>query len=147
MSDAPTSYPFLWNVPQLNRVEWNGIAANSVAAGLHYGALGRNTGEVIGVFGDVAIKKNPGLGGYTSSVKVQTLDQMESQLEKLQPPKWPAAFGGIDTSASAGSPPPRTGCRSAAPDRADKLPKMKWYERLEAFADITIDRRALCPAE
>jgi hypothetical protein len=34
----------------------------------------------------------------------------------------------------------------AAPDRADKLPKMKWYERLEAFADITVDRQALCPA-
>ncbi len=34
----------------------------------------------------------------------------------------------------------------AAPDRADKLPKMKWYERLEAFADITVDRQSLCPA-
>lgn len=33
----------------------------------------------------------------------------------------------------------------AAPDRADKLPKMKWYERLEAFADITVDRQLLCP--
>jgi mono/diheme cytochrome c family protein len=95
-SDAPTSYPFLWNVPQLDRVEWNGIAVNSVAAGLHYGALGRNTGEVIGVFGDVGITKNPGLGGYASSVRVKTLDDMEAQLAKLQPPKWPAAFGGID---------------------------------------------------
>jgi hypothetical protein len=34
----------------------------------------------------------------------------------------------------------------AAPDRADKLPKMKWYQRLEAFADITVDRKDLCPA-
>jgi hypothetical protein len=34
----------------------------------------------------------------------------------------------------------------AAPDRADKLPRMKWYERLEAFADIIVDRQALCPA-
>jgi hypothetical protein len=33
----------------------------------------------------------------------------------------------------------------AAPDRADKLPKMKWYERLEAFADVTVDRDAICP--
>ena len=95
-SDAPTSFPFLWNVPQLDRVEWNGIAVNSVAAGLHYGALGRNTGEVIGVFGDVAIKKNPGLGGYASSVHVKTLDDMEAQLAKLKPPVWPAAFGAID---------------------------------------------------
>jgi hypothetical protein len=34
----------------------------------------------------------------------------------------------------------------AAPDRADNLPRMKWYERLEAFADITVDRETLCPA-
>ena len=100
-SDAPTSYPFLWNVPQLDRVEWNGIAANSVLAGLHYGALGRNTGEVIGVFGDVRITKNPGLGGYTSSVKVKTLDDMEAQLATLQPPRWPAAFGPIDPKLAA----------------------------------------------
>jgi hypothetical protein len=33
----------------------------------------------------------------------------------------------------------------AAPDRADKLPKMRWYERLEAFADITVDHQSLCP--
>jgi hypothetical protein len=33
----------------------------------------------------------------------------------------------------------------AAPDRADKLPKMKWYERLEAFAHITVDHLAVCP--
>ena len=95
-SDAPTSFPFLWNVPQLDRVEWNGIATNSVALGVHYGALGRNTGEVIGVFGDVTIKKNPGLAGYTASVQVETLNEMEAQLAMLQPPRWPAAFGAID---------------------------------------------------
>ena len=95
-ADAPTSFPFLWNVPQLDRVEWNGIAVNSVAVGVHYGALGRNTGEVIGVFGNVGIKKNPGLGGYASSVNVKALNDMEAQLARLQPPRWPAAFGGID---------------------------------------------------
>jgi hypothetical protein len=95
-ADAPTSFPFLWNVPQLNRVEWNGIASNTVVAGVHVGALGRNAGEVIGVFGDIAIKKDPGLGGYASSVQVKTLDDMEAQLATLQPPKWPAAFGSIN---------------------------------------------------
>jgi mono/diheme cytochrome c family protein len=100
-SDAPTSYPFLWNVAQLDRVEWNGIGVNSVAAGLRYGALGRNTGEVIGVFGDITIRKNPGLGGYTSSVKVKALNDMEEQLARLQPPRWPAAFGSIDPKLAA----------------------------------------------
>ena len=97
VSDAPTSYPFLWNVRQLDRVEWNGIGVNSVAAGVHYGALGRNTGEVIGVFGDVSIKKGPGpLEGYSSSVAVKTLNDIEAQLAKLQPPVWPAAFGEVN---------------------------------------------------
>ncbi|HET6306635.1 MAG TPA: di-heme-cytochrome C peroxidase [Rhodopila sp.] len=100
-SDAPTSYPFLWNVPQLDRVEWDGIAANSVALGIRYGALGRNTGEVIGVYGDVRIKKNPGLGGYASSIEVKTLDDMEAQLATLQPPRWPAAFGPVDPKLAA----------------------------------------------
>ena len=48
------------------------------------------------MFGDVVIKKDPGLGGYTSSVKVKTLNDMEAQLAKLQPPAWPAAFGKIN---------------------------------------------------
>src|SRR5262249_30753966 len=33
----------------------------------------------------------------------------------------------------------------AAPDRVENLPNMKWYERLEAFADITVDPQTLCP--
>jgi mono/diheme cytochrome c family protein len=102
VSDAPTSYPFLWNVRQLDRVEWNGIAVNSVAAGVHYGALGRNAGEVIGVFGDVSIKKSPGrLEGYNSSVAVRTLNDIEAQIARLQPPIWPAAFGKVDRDLAA----------------------------------------------
>jgi hypothetical protein len=31
----------------------------------------------------------------------------------------------------------------AAPDRADNLPKMKWYERLEAFANVTLESEDL----
>ncbi len=36
--NAPVSYPFLWDIPQHDYVQWNGIAAN---AGL--GPIGRNT--------------------------------------------------------------------------------------------------------
>lgn len=97
-SDAPTSYPFLWNVPQLNRVEWNGLSENASIGNLRYGALGRNAGEVIGVYGDIAIKKNPGLisGGYTSSVNVKALNDMEAQLTWLHPPRWSAPLPPID---------------------------------------------------
>ena len=56
-SDAPVSYPFLWNISQFTRVQWNGIAENKPVTingkTFDLGALGRNTGEVIGVFADV----------------------------------------------------------------------------------------------
>ena len=53
-SNAPVSYPFLWGIANQDRVQWNGIARNSRFAlpgdPFEYGALGRNTGEVVGVF-------------------------------------------------------------------------------------------------
>jgi len=93
-ADAPVSYPFLWNVPRLDFVEWNGMAANgrlpgAGGRGLDVDALGRNTGEVIGVFADVVAVKDPGLAGYKSSVDVDSLVGIEDQLRKLRPPKWP----------------------------------------------------------
>jgi len=54
-ADAPVSYPFLWDIPQHDYVQWNGIASN---AGL--GPVGRNTGEVIGVFGTLDWEKKTG---------------------------------------------------------------------------------------
>ncbi|UJP05423.1 MAG: di-heme-cytochrome C peroxidase [Nitrosomonas sp.] len=105
-ADAPVSYPFLWDIPQHDYVQWNGLAAN---AGL--GPVGRNTGEVIGVFGTLDWTEERGMtistliGGQTtgtkisfdSSVNVQNLRRMESRLEKLQSPRWPEdILGQID---------------------------------------------------
>ena len=59
-SNAPVSYPFLWNVPQQDYVQWNRIARNSPH---ELFALARNAGEVIGVFGDVNVKANAGFPG------------------------------------------------------------------------------------
>jgi len=95
-SDAPVSYPFLWNVPQLDKVEWNGIATNFPipAFGIEDpGALARNTGEVTGVFADLAIAPHVGGKGYVSSARIDRLDQMEQQLRSLHAPAWPARFG------------------------------------------------------
>ena len=44
--DAPVSYPFLWDISYSDYLQWNGVAPNAGP-----GPLGRNTGEVIGVFG------------------------------------------------------------------------------------------------
>lgn len=110
--NAPVSYPFLWDTPQHDYVQWNGLAAN---AGV--GGLGRNAGEVIGVFGtlDWHEEKNgwlysliTGQGlhsksiSYESSVDVSNLRRLESQVAELHSPTWPAEFIGLpDTTRSA----------------------------------------------
>ena len=93
-SDAPVSYPFLWNVPQHDKVQWNGMAANKEIpkGGLDVGALGRNTGEVVGVFADVQVVSHPGLSGYVSSVHVSNLSFLERMLKTLKPPAMPATL-------------------------------------------------------
>jgi hypothetical protein len=106
---APVSYPFLWNVPQHNRVQWNGSVPNRRIpirnSYLDIGAIGRNTGEVIGVFGEVVTHRRNILGvldGFRSSVRVRRLVDLETKLETLQPPAWPEdMLGRIDRTAAA----------------------------------------------
>jgi hypothetical protein len=95
--DAPVSYPFLWDTPQHDRVQWNGSAPNTVLAGIHIGALGRNVGEVLGVFADVdtTVQEKP-LGGYPSSVNTGSLSDLEELLRGLWSPQWPEEFGKLD---------------------------------------------------
>lgn len=110
-SDAPVSYPFLWNIGKQKQVQWNGAAQNGrlklPGGSLEYGAMGRNAGEVIGVFGEVMIEPVGGLGsqlkGFKSSVNAANLDSLEAILTKLESPAWPTAFPAIDAEkASAG---------------------------------------------
>ena len=104
-SDAPVSYPFLWNISKQVRVQWNGVVKNEPLKGpdgeFDYGALGRNAGEVIGVFGEVLTHpREPNAGplpkGYKSSVMTENLIWIENHLTKLTAPAWPAAFPAID---------------------------------------------------
>jgi hypothetical protein len=103
--DAPVSYPFLWDIPQHDYVQWNGIASNS---GL--GPIGRNTGEVIGVFGAMNWSRSPhwtiegvfsGQGyfntspiNFSSSVNVHNLALIEDKLKSLHSPVWPESILG-----------------------------------------------------
>jgi cytochrome c2 len=98
--DAPVSYPFLWDITHSDYVQWNGLAAN---AGV--GPLGRNTGEVIGVFGILDWKARESgfslsawLTGeknkkhtidFKSSIDLINLGRIESHLNSLQSPQWP----------------------------------------------------------
>ena len=101
-SDAPVSYPFLWNIHQLDKVQWNGIAERKLIGPTYdIGALGRNVGEAIGVFADVKLERFA-LEGYTSSANVTNLDRLERLLRQLKPPAWPqAVLGTIDPARRA----------------------------------------------
>ena len=90
--DAPVSYPVLWDAPHQPRVQWNGLLANKTSID----ALGRNTGEVLGVFGKINLKKPTGVAHYyyDSSVRGRNLIAMEKQLRELRSPPWPGAIAG-----------------------------------------------------
>ena len=100
-ADAPVNYPFLWDIYRHSKLQWDGVVASArvpanAAKYVDFGALGRNAGEVIGVFGDVVVKPMPDMHGFPSSVLVQNLDRLEVTLRGLQPPKWPADFPALD---------------------------------------------------
>lgn len=95
-SDAPASYPFIWNTAQQDRVQWNGISKRILNIPLfdqntEIGALVRNTSEVIGVFAHIEINPIALLDrlGHKSSLRVREMIVLERQLEKLKSPRWP----------------------------------------------------------
>ena len=101
LADAPVSYPFLWDTPQHDVVQWLGIAKSG--GPLDILSLSRNVGEVLGVFGDITIPERPSLLhlGYASSIKVVELGELENLVKLLWSPQWPADFPKIDQAAAA----------------------------------------------
>lgn len=87
--DAPVSIPFLWDTPQSDLVQWDGIAPNSPAG---IGPLARNVGEILGVFGTVAIEPGAELRGYKSSARALDQGRLEEKLNKLWSPLWPMEY-------------------------------------------------------
>jgi hypothetical protein len=88
IADAPVSYPFLWNASRQDRTQWNGGVPN----GLYINAIGRNTGEVFGVFADFAPRKQllpPHYNFRNSSVNFTNLQFVEEKIAALRPPPWP----------------------------------------------------------
>jgi mono/diheme cytochrome c family protein len=90
IADAPVSYPFLWNASRQDKTQWNGGVPN----GLFINALGRNSGEVFGVFADFAPRKVTSIpltliDYHRNSVKFAGLQQLEEKIVALKPPTWP----------------------------------------------------------
>ncbi len=104
--NAPVSYPFLWDIAHSDYVQWNGLASNAGP-----GPLGRNAGEVIGVFGILDWQEDnrwlTRLTGFSlsalvsgqatkkkqiyfkSSIDLFNLERLESHLRTLKSPRWP----------------------------------------------------------
>lgn len=97
---APTNFPPLWDIWHFDYVQYNLFARQPMA---------RNIGEVAGLGGRLNIvdaatgKLNPEPERWESSINVRTLYWIETTLESLKPPVWPAAFGALDeTKVAAG---------------------------------------------
>lgn len=94
-ANAPVSYPFLWNTSQLDWVQWNGSANNHI---------GRNVGEVTGVFAHTILKTDNEKERFYSSAKIVNLDQLERLMAQLDSPKWGSPLPAIDQKkATAGA--------------------------------------------
>jgi mono/diheme cytochrome c family protein len=136
--NAPVSYPFLWDIPQHDYVQWNGIGANA-----NLGPQGRNTGEVIGVFATLdweererwslrSLLAGQGLRApyirFQSSIKAHNLKQIENRLWDLQSPQW------TDAVAKAGLP----GLDAAKLKRGERL-----YDQMCARCHARIERASV----
>jgi hypothetical protein len=91
VADSPVSYPFLWNASKQDRTQWNGGVEN----GLFIHGLARNTGEVLGVFGEFTPKRitlpsgRPFVLYRDNSADFAGLQKLEEKIAALKPPPWP----------------------------------------------------------
>ncbi len=87
-ANAPVSIPVVWDAAQHDILQWNGSAVN---AGI--GAYTRNTGQVVGVFGDLRVGQTTVMGKkklrYEHHIKIKALERLEAILTTLWSPAWP----------------------------------------------------------
>ncbi|WP_448188583.1 di-heme-cytochrome C peroxidase [Azospirillum sp. sgz301742] len=89
---APVRYPFLWNAGKQDKTQWPGFTNQSSALA----PLGRNIGEVFGVFAHFNPKKSvlhPILKvdyWNNNSVQIDNLKDLEGLITVLTPPAFPA---------------------------------------------------------
>ena len=86
-ADAPVRYPFLWNAPVQDQTQWPGFADN----GNDILALGRNLGEVFGVFGVFQPKNDIFFINFlnNNSANFDGLDKLEHLVRQIPSPNWP----------------------------------------------------------
>lgn len=82
--NAPVSFPFLWDTPHADSVQWTGNAPNGFKL-----SLARNVGEVVGVFAFAGIERD---GDWKTSVRWPQLLRLERKVGKLKSPDWPESI-------------------------------------------------------
>lgn len=83
--DAPTQFPFLWDTPDLEWVQY--------ISSMH-SPLGRNIGQATAVFAEQSLDTS----GVISTANLPNLRALEKLVKTLRAPAWPSTiFGAIDT--------------------------------------------------
>jgi mono/diheme cytochrome c family protein len=87
--EAPVSFPFLWTTARQDWIQWDGSVPNEN----WWERLGRNAGQVLGVFGTMptladraALERE----GFVSSVHGRSLLRADRLVARLRPPRWEA---------------------------------------------------------
>ena len=91
---APTKPPFLWNAPHGSWTQWRASQQDPI---------NRNLVESMGVYLPMNLHaRTPEEGLFESNAQLLNLQQIENQLTRLAPPKWPEdIFGRIDRQKAA----------------------------------------------
>lgn len=85
--NAPVSLPFLWTTSRQDKVQWNGMVDNVS----WYARLGRNVGQVLGVFGQVpGLRDAPSYASMKlrNSVHTGALLLLDMRIKDLTSPGW-----------------------------------------------------------
>lgn len=98
VGNGPVSYPYLWNIWKFDWEQYNASVSQPMA---------RNVGEALGVGADFRMTDDygrplPESSRYETSVSFTNLYRIESNLQQLKPPQWPAQiFGPVDQQKAA----------------------------------------------
>lgn len=129
---APVSYPFLWDAPYLDYVQWPGNVPNWGP-----GSLARNVGEVLGVFAETSVERNFwGQVQVTTSANVPNLLEIEEHLLELQSPQWPDAFPPINPYLAAYGEPLFDQYCGSCHVTVDRQPRTRHIDTYAIGADI-----------
>ncbi|SDI92691.1 MULTISPECIES: di-heme-cytochrome C peroxidase [Bradyrhizobium] len=86
-SSAPVHYPRIWNTPWFDWVQYNGSIMQPMV---------RNAGESLGVSSELNLT-DPSKGLFKSSVKTETLYEMEEMIKGKNPPNAKDGFSGLQS--------------------------------------------------